>query len=309
MTMPGEMAIEVNNLRKNYGQVKAVDGLSFSVKKGEIFGMLGPNGAGKSTTMEILVGLKNRDEGEVKVLGMDPQKQPTDVKTRIGVQLQTVFLFPRLTVSEIVKLFAGFYPSPLSPDDVIKQVGLEEKKKSRIMNLSGGQLQRVAVAVAMVSNGDIIFLDEPTSGLDPQSRRKLWEAITALKAAGKTVFLTTHYMDEAQKLCDRVAVVDHGHIIALGQPEELIKEHFQESALEFEHPELSKDKRLNELPGVNKVQSTEEYVTIYTKDIAQTIPALMEFCQKAGTKVDDVKVRQATLEDVFLKLTGRWIRE
>jgi ABC-2 type transport system ATP-binding protein len=301
--------IEVTNLKKYYGQTKAVEDLSFKVQEGEIFGMLGPNGAGKSTAIEVLVGIKDRNGGEVKVMGMDPSHKGKEIRKRIGVQLQTVHLFPRLTVKEILKLFASFYKNPVNINEVIESIGLEEKKNSRLNRLSGGQLQRVSVAIAVVSNGDVIFLDEPTAGLDPQSRRNLWDIITNLKKKGKTIYFTTHFMDEAQKLCDRVAVVDYGKIIALGSPQELIKQYFEESALEFVQPELQNHEEIKNLEGVTRVRMDEERITVYSKDITQSIKSLLNLANERNIKIDDLKIRQATLEDVFLKLTGRWIRD
>ena len=302
-------AIEVSNLIKRYGEFKAVDGLSLSIGRGEIFGMLGPNGAGKSTTLETVVGLKKRDGGDIKVLGLDPQKQASDIKPRIGVQLQAAQLFSKLTVAEILKFFASFYPNPLKVDEVIEKVELEDKRKSRIGTLSGGQLQRAAVAIAMISNGDIIFLDEPTTGLDPQSRQKLWEVIVDIKKMGKTVFLTTHFMDEAQKICDRVAIVDHGKVVAEGAPQKLIETYFQEMSLELAQPALKGEKRLAELSGVTGVSEADDIITIRTKDITRTIGGLLDLTKSLKILLEDFKIRQANLEDVFLKLTGRSIRE
>ena len=301
-------AIAVNDLHKSYGTTKAVDGLSFSVAPGEIFGMLGPNGAGKSTTLEIIIGLRRYDGGHVEVLGLDPQQQPMLVKSRIGVQLQTIDLFPRLTVREVIHLFASFAVNPRDPAGVIAEVGLTERSHVRIKELSGGQLQRVGVAIALVSNGDILFLDEPTSALDPQSRRQIWDVLLGMKRQGKTIFLTTHFMDEAQKLCDRVAIVDRGQVIAMGTPRELIEQHTQESALEFVQPRLAGDERLLQLTGVTRMESSPEGITLYTKEMTQTISDLMQLAATLEIPLDEVHIRQASLEDVFLKLTGRRIR-
>lgn len=301
-------AIAVNDLHKSYGTTKAVDGLSFSVAPGEIFGMLGPNGAGKSTTLEIIIGLRRYDGGRVEVLGLDPQQQPMLVKSRIGVQLQTIDLFPRLTVREVIHLFASFAVNPRDPAGVIAEVGLTERSHVRIKELSGGQLQRVGVAIALVSNGDILFLDEPTSALDPQSRRQIWDVLLGMKRQGKTIFLTTHFMDEAQKLCDRVAIVDRGQVIAMGTPRELIEQHTQESALEFVQPRLAGDERLLQLTGVTRMESGPEGITLYTKEMTQTISDLMQLAATLEIPLDEVHIRQASLEDVFLKLTGRRIR-
>ncbi|HCF93330.1 MAG TPA: ABC transporter [Firmicutes bacterium] len=301
--------IKVKDLKKSYGSLQAVDGISFEVRPGEIYGLLGPNGAGKTTTIEMLVDLRTRDSGTVDILGYDPQVAPEKVKSGIGVQLQSPAMFPRLTVLELVELFASFYQDPLPVDEVIEMVGLTEKKKAQSRKLSGGQMHRLAIALAIVSNGRIIFLDEPTTGLDPQARRNLWEVILGLKKSGKAVFLTTHYMDEAEKLCDWVAIVDQGRIIAEGHPETLIDEHFKERALEFEQPAYVNEKRLEKLTGVKKIVTDGDLVTLYTETVLQTIAELFDLAKETGQPVNDIAVRRSTLEDLFLKLTGRRIRE
>lgn len=301
--------IEVKSLTKTYGSLKAVDDLSISISRGEIFGMLGPNGAGKSTTFEIIVGILRRDSGDVKVLGVDPQKRPEAVKSRIGVQLQAAQTFRRLTVMETLKLFASFYPNPLPADDTIAQVDLVEKKNSRVETLSGGQMQRLSVAIAMISNGEIIFLDEPTAGLDPQARRDLWSSIIKLKNSGKTVFLTTHFMEEAQKLCDRVAIIDYGRIVTLGTPQELIATHFQEMSLEIVQPELRNEAKLKELTSVTEIIELNDHTVLRTTNLTATIQELSTLTKSLGVKLDDFRIRQANLEDVFLKLTGRRIKQ
>jgi ABC-2 type transport system ATP-binding protein len=302
-------SVVVTDLKKYYKQVKAVDGISFTVPQGEIFGMLGPNGAGKTTTVETIVGLTARDSGHIKVMGKDPGKDPIAVKSRIGVQLQTAAMFPRLTVRETVCLYANFYPRALEVAEVIKLVGLTEKNDTQTIKLSGGQLQRLSVALALVGNGDTIFLDEPTTGLDPQARRALWDVIRQMKKRGKTVFLTTHYMDEAEKLCDRVAVVDQGKIIALNSPAELIKQHFPEKAIEFKQAELDPVSNFKQLPGVKRVKQEEDTVIIYTVEVPTTISSLLQYSEKAEIPIHDLTIRTATLEDVFLELTGRRLRE
>lgn len=301
--------VAVENLRKYYGQVKAVDGLSFEVDQGQIFGMLGPNGAGKTTTVECLIGLIERDSGTVRVMGEDPKTNPVAVKSMIGVQLQTAAMFPRLTVREIVRLYASFYPNPLKVDDAISLVGLEEKANTQTRNLSGGQLQRLGVALALVANGEVVFLDEPTTGMDPQARRALWDVIEGMKASGKTVFLTTHYMEEAERLCDSVVVIDQGKAIAIGSPAQLIREHFSEQAIEFSHSQLSSDESLSSLPGVTRMQAEEDTVILYSAEIPKTMGALLHYAQEANVEISGLTVRTATLEDVFLKITGRRIRE
>ncbi len=307
--MVGLDAIVVSGLRKTYGSTKAVDGLDLRVESGQVFGMLGPNGAGKTTTLEVLVGVRTRDAGEVSVLGMDPAKRGREVRSRIGVQLQTRGLYQRLTVRETAVLFASFYERALPPDEVIGLVGLAAKANAAVKDLSGGQVQRLAVALAMLNDADLVFLDEPTTGLDPQARRGLWDVIRQIRKRGKTVFLTTHYMDEAERLCDRVAVLDYGRIIAVGSPSDLIFEHFQEQAIEFSDSVNVDRETLLGLPGVTRVQVDEGKTTLYTRDVPGTMAALMQLGSSGGLHLEDVVVRRATLEDVFLKLTGRRMRD
>jgi ABC-2 type transport system ATP-binding protein len=258
----------------------------------------------------MLVGLRSRDGGEIRVLGLDPGRQSVALKNRIGVQLQQVALFPRLTVLELATLFASFYPKRLSPAETIAKVGLKDKARTQSRQLSGGQRQRLAIALTMVGDADLVFLDEPTTGLDPQARRSLWDLILDLKARGKTTLLTTHYMDEAERLCDRVAIIDHGRIIALGTPRELINRNFAEKAVEFESEALAHDDRLAALPGVSRVLvNGDNLVTLYAANVAAAIDALMRYSSERQAPVEDLVVRHATLEDVFLKLTGRRIRE
>lgn len=308
-----DYSIKVNDLKKYFKDVKAVDGVSFKVKPGSIFGMLGPNGAGKTTTIETLVGLYKRDGGEIDILGYDPDTNLTEIKKLIGVQLQSPALFPRLTVRETLRLFASFYPHSLEIDEVIARIGLQSKADNMIMNLSGGQHHRLAVGLAMISNGRVIFLDEPTTGLDPQARRQLWDVILNLKKEGATVFLTTHYMDEAERLCDDLVIIDKGKIIAQGSPLELINQYFQEKAVEFINPGFTEEEqeRLNSLETavrVNYEEETDNFI-IYTKEVPMLINQLMNFGQEIGKPIEDIRVRHASLEDVFLKLTGRGIRE
>ena len=304
-------AIEIKDLRKYYDETKAVDGISLSVHRGEVFGMLGPNGAGKTTTVEIVEGLRVADSGDVTVLGMDVRKEAAKIKARIGVQLQTTSLYPLLTVREIIDLFRSFYPGPTNDTEyVIDAVNLREKEKTRSQNLSGGQQQRLSMALALVNKPDIIFLDEPTTGLDPQARRKIWDVIQQVSDVGTTVFLTTHYMEEAQRLCDRVAVIDYGRIIALNTPDELISTHFEESAIEFDLNGGSVDLEwLSGLTGVTNVRQDGRAITLYSENVPQTLGELTDLGRSRHLTLDDLHVRRATLEDVFLKLTGRRIRE
>src|SRR6478672_4811730 len=221
------LAVEVQDLKKYYGATHAVDGISFTIAQGEVFGMLGPNGAGKSTTTEIIEGLRRADSGTVRVLGFDVAREPQQVKSRIGAQLQTTALYPRLTVREVLDLFRTFFPGPTrSADSLIDLVDLREKARTLCRDLSGGQRQRLAVALALINNPQIVFLDEPTAGLDPQARHNMWETIRGIQKSGSTVFMTTHYLEEAETLCDRVAVVDMGKVIALDTPDALINQYF-----------------------------------------------------------------------------------
>ena len=305
-------AIEVSDLKKYYGETRAVDGISFDVKPGEVFGMLGPNGAGKTTTIEMIEGLRVPDSGSIAVLGMNPQRDLQKIKERIGVQLQTTALYPRLTVREVIDLFATFFNGrpPIPTGELIQMVGLEEKAKTRSKELSGGQKQRLSVALALVNDPEIAFLDEPTTGMDPQARRNLWDVIQALQQRGKTILLTTHYMEEAEALCDRVAIVDHGKIIALDTPDNLIAEHFAETAVEFEDQiDLPAEGAFRALPGVTRAWRDGKLVTLFTTDTTTSLGGLTALAQAGTIKFKDLHVRRATLEDVFLKLTGRHIRD
>ncbi len=303
--------IEVENLHKTYGQIKAVCGLSFQVEAGEIFGMLGPNGAGKTTTVEIIEGLRTADSGRVSVLDMDIARMPAKIKERIGVQLQAPSLLPLLTAHEILSLFGGFYPKSLPAEEALRLIALEESRRVLVKNLSGGQQQRLSVALALINDPDIAFLDEPTTGLDPQARHSLWSVIENMRTRGKTVFLTTHYMEEAEHLCDRVAIVDHGQIIAQGSPRTLIQNHFRETAIEFDMEPPPPEPVLKALPGSTQVSLEGSEVIIYSSDIAATLSSLLKYAEniEGGDRLKNLRVREASLEDVFLKLTGRRIRE
>lgn len=303
--------IEVAHLVKHYGAVKAVDDISFEVKRGEVFGMLGPNGAGKTTTVEVIEGLRSADSGTVSVLGMDVARVPTKIKQRIGVQLQAPSLLPLLTVQETLHLFAGFYERSLPVQELLEMLALVESRKVLVKNLSGGQQQRLSVAMALVNDPDIAFLDEPTTGLDPQARRGLWSVIQDMSKMGKTVFLTTHYMEEAEQLCARVAVIDHGKIIATGSPQELISNYFEESAVQFEIEPPPSDDILREFPGATHAVVDGAEVIVYSTDIPATMSAVLKYAEDQGhaRQLRNLFVRRATLEDVFLKITGRKIRE
>lgn len=300
--------IAIDHVYKTYGATKAVDDISFVVQKGEIFGMLGPNGAGKSTTIEMIEGLRTPDNGSVTVLGMSHRNATNSIKSRIGIQLQTTSLYPFHTVTELLDLFRTFYPhrKMLATEELIAMVDLGEKRNTRSKQLSGGQRQRLSVALALVNDPDIVFLDEPTAALDPQARRQMWDVLQAMQQRGKTVVLTTHYMEEAEVLCNRVAIVDHGKIIELDSPNALIQQHFQEIAVEFQD-EQQTTRHYESLPGVKYVQREGKNVSLYTQDVPHTMAALLEYDGVAA--LQNLNVRRATLEDVFLKLTGRALRD
>lgn len=306
----GQPAITVEDLRKFYGKTKAVDGVSFTVGDGEIFGMLGPNGAGKSTTIEMIEGLRVADSGVVTVLGYQQPRDANAIKERIGIQLQTTALYPRLTVTEILDLFRSFYATrhTLTNEELIRLVDLDEKRDTRSKQLSGGQKQRLSVALALINDPDLIFLDEPTTGMDPQARRALWDVVNELRKRGKTILLTTHYMEEAEQLCDRVAIVDHGKIIELGSPAELVRRYFSDIAIEFQDRSGSAD-AYRSLAGVSNASAEGGRVTLFSNDVPRTMAALLQRDTAGDGALRDLSVHSATLEDVFLKLTGRALRD
>ena len=301
--------IEVRDLRKAYGELQAVAGVSFDVAEGEVFGMLGPNGAGKTTTVEILEGLRIRDAGQVSVLGLDPASSGSEFKRRVGVQLQQVALYPRLRVHEVISLFGSFYERRARTDELIALMGLEDRRNARIAELSGGQAQRLSVALAVVNKPRLVFLDEPSTGMDPQARRNLWEIIEGFKADGMTVVLTTHYMEEAERLCDRVAVMDHGRIIALDSPRALVRASFDEDAIEFVSNDGLTADDLGGLAAVTSATSQGSAHSIFSSDIPRTMGSLLNLAAERGAPLEGMRVRHATLEDVFLKLTGRTLRD
>ena len=303
--------IEVKHLIKTYGDVVAVNDINFNVNTGEVFGMLGPNGAGKTTTVEILEGLRIADSGRVTILGMDVARVPKAIKQRIGAQLQSPALMPSLTVNELLDVFSGFYNKSLPITELVEMLSLTESRKVLVKNLSGGQLQRLSVAMALINDPEIAFLDEPTTGLDPQVRRGMWQVVEDMRRKGKTIFLTTHYMEEAERLCDRVAILDHGKIIALDTPQGLINSNFKEKAIQFELEPTPSEEILSSFPGVTNVATNQSECVIYSKDITATMAATLKYAEEKNitSELKDLHVRQATLEDVFLKLTGRKIRE
>ena len=309
MAQAGESVIRVADLRRYYGDVKAVDGVSFEVARGEVFGMLGPNGAGKTTTIEVLEGLRAPDSGTVEVLGLDVERHAESIKQRIGVQLQSVSLYPRLTVTELLDLFGSFFSHRVPTKELIDAVDLGERAKAWSMNLSGGQQQRLSIALALVNDPEVVFLDEPTTGLDPQARRSLWDLVKGLKARGKTVMLTTHYMEEATELCDRVAIMDHGHILELGAVGDLIGRRFRERAVFFDSNPQLPAAQLAHLRGVTRTAQEDGQTVLYSEDVANTIGALLAAAEGLRVEPANLGIRHATLEDVFLDLTGRALRD
>lgn len=309
------LAIECKQLKKTYPgkpPVEAVRGLDLEVRQGECFGLLGPNGAGKTTTLEIIEGLLDATAGEVRVLGFDWQRQPDEIRQRIGISLQETRFSDKLSVFETVMLFRSFYANPLLPDEAIARVSLEEKATAWVSKLSGGQKQRLAVACAIVGDPRLLFLDEPTTGLDPASRRQLWDVIRNIRASGRTVMLTTHYMDEAERLCDRVAIVDHGKVIALETPARLIAqlggEHIIDFSLTDNSPPLL-DEALLQLPSVRTVRHSAGTVSLAVDQPHIALPALLNLQQQQAASLANLTTRHATLEDVFVALTGRHLEE
>jgi ABC-2 type transport system ATP-binding protein len=276
-------AIAVSGLRKSYGQREVLHGLSFTVETGEVFALLGPNGAGKTTTVEILEGYRRRDDGDVRVLGEDPERGGRSFKSRIGIVLQSSAVYYLLSVREIVELFAGYYPKPRPADGVIELVGLAEKREARVRTLSGGQLRRLDLALALVGDPELVFLDEPTTGFDPAARRQAWETIRDLRSLGKSILLTTHYMEEAQRLADRVAILRDGEIVGTGSPQELLSAH---AAVEIRY-------RRN---GSEVVVTTEEPTRVLHELTAQALAD--------GIELDGLEVHRRSLEDVYLELTS-----
>jgi ABC-2 type transport system ATP-binding protein len=307
-------AIQCRDLRKTYdGRVEAVRGLNLEIQAGECFGLLGPNGAGKTTTIEILEGLLMPTSGEVTILGRTWKENSRELREWLGISLQETRLSEKLSVRETIELFASFYREPRSSHEVLKELQLEEKADAWVGKLSGGQRQRLAVATALVGNPKVLFLDEPTTGLDPQSRRQLWDIVRVFQRDGGTVLLTTHYMDEAERLCDRLAIIDHGQVIAEGTPGDLIDRLGGHNVVEFEASGETGDgvvlDHWRALPGVEAVRHDNGLVCLNVREPHLTIPALLEAVQKRGSQLQHLTTRQASLEDVFVRLTGRHLRE
>ncbi|MFC5703535.1 ABC transporter ATP-binding protein [Cohnella faecalis] len=306
--------LEVNGLRKTFGTVTAVEEISFGVEPGEVFTIIGPNGAGKTTTLEMIEGLQKPDAGTITVCGLDWRKDADRIKIKIGVQPQSSALFELLTVEENLGLFATFYPDPLKTEDVLRMINLTEHKNKRVKQLSGGQRQRLAIGLGMISNPEIIFLDEPTTGLDPQARRNIWDIILELKRIGKTTILTTHYMEEAEKLSDRVCIVDQGRVVTLDTPAALIDKLTKEREIRLtmlDGEEAAKETEwlaLNQ-PAIARTEREGSTLRIWSVQPEETLYGIFGFTRERGYRVEQVSIRELSLEDVFIAFTGKEWRD
>lgn len=294
---------------KRYGDVEAVRGVSFSVEQGEVFGLLGPNGAGKTSTVEMLEGLRVPDGGNISVCGLDPQKSPIALKNEIGATLQATSLPDKLRVIEAIRLFAGFYKRTRNVDDLLRRFGLEEKRNAFYNQISGGQKQRLALAMALVNDPRVLFLDEPTSGLDPQVRREIYDIIEELKREKKTIVLTTHYIEEAERLCDRVAIVDHGKVIALGTPRELKQRSEHTARIEARFAKPASNGTLKGLDGVVDAREVDGTYVLHCQKTAPAIVALVKHLESECNELVSLEISTPSLEDVFIELTGRRLRD
>ncbi len=305
--MTSGSVVQVSKIRKTYGRTVAVDEVSFDVREGEIFGLIGPNGAGKTTTMECVEGLRAPDRGDISVLGLNPARDVYRLQERVGVQLQEAQLQKRIKVREAVGLWASLYKKPVDGDRLLEQLGLSDKRNAWFMTLSGGQKQRLFIALALINDPELVFLDELTTGLDPQARRAIWDLVRGIRARGKTVFLTTHLMEEAERLCDRVAIIDRGRIVDIGTPAELIRRHAPEQTVVVAAPEVSTEALFRAIPGVESVTNTDGRFTIRGKgdDLVTRVIGCVADHQ---ITVTDFRTDRSTLEDVFLNVTGHSIR-
>ena len=306
--MAGKIVIKVERLRKVYGSTVAVEEVSFEVYEGEIFGMVGPTGAGKTTTTECLEGLRDPAAGNIQVFGMNPQKDGYVLRERIGVQLQTAALQERLKVWEALDLFASFYPHPLDYKQLLEQMGLVDKRDAKFGKLSGGQKQRLFIALALINDPDLVFLDELTTGLDPQARHAMWDMVRGIRDRGKTVFLTTHFMEEAERLCDRVAIMDRGKIVALDSPENLIRSIRAENRVVFTVEGKFDPQPFSRLPNVTRVETNAEKVVVRGKT-NHVVVDVVTMLVSNGYRFRDLRTEQPNLEDVFMALTGHGMRD
>ena len=301
------MVIRVEGIRKAYGSTVAVDGVSFEVEEAEIFGLIGPNGAGKTTTMECVEGVRRPDRGSISVLGLDPVRQAYALQQRIGVQLQEAQLQKRIKVREAVALWSSLYRTHVDGDQLLAQLGLREKRNAWFMTLSGGQKQRLFIALALINDPEVVFLDELTTGLDPQARRAIWDLVRGIRARGKTVFLTTHLMEEAERLCDRVAIIDHGRLIDAGTPAELVRRHCPERTVVVTTADATAAERFRAMPGVDAVEVMNHDVSIRGRG-DDFVTRVIHFLAEQRIAVIDLRTINPTLEDVFLRVTGHALR-
>ncbi len=301
--------LQVENLVKRYGDVQAVRGVSFAVEEGEVFGLLGPNGAGKTSTVEVLEGLRDPDGGRVSVCGLDPQQNPEALKHEIGAALQSTALPDKLRVMEALRLFASFYKRRRSPAELLERFGLKEKRHAFYSQLSGGQKQRLALAMALVNDPKVLFLDEPTAGLDPQVRREIYDIIEELKRDKKTIVMTTHYIEEAERLCDRVAIIDHGKVIALGTPRELKARSGGATRIEVRLSKIESNGTLRNLEGVVDAREVDGAYVLHSQRPPQTIVSMVKHLEAQGNELISLEIAAPSLEDVFIELTGRRLRD
>jgi len=301
--------LQVENLVKRYGDVEAVRGVSFTVEEGEVFGLLGPNGAGKTTTVEILEGLRTPDGGHVSVCGLDPQQNPEALKHEIGAALQSTSLPDKLRVMEALRLFASFYKRRRNSEELLDRFGLKEKRNAFYNQLSGGQKQRLALAMALVNDPKVVFFDEPTAGLDPQVRREIYDIIEELRRQKKTIVMTTHYIEEAERLCDRVAIIDHGKVIALGSPRELKARSGGATRIEVRLSKPESNGTLKTLEGVVDARELDGIYVIHSKRPPQTIVSMVKHLEAQGNELVGLEIATPSLEDVFIEMTGRRLRD
>jgi ABC-2 type transport system ATP-binding protein len=303
-----DIMVDVRDLVKSYQHKTVVNHVSFQVRQGEIFGVLGPNGAGKTTTLEMIEGIRTPDAGTAILAGLDIRRKKSAVQRIIGVQLQATTLFPELTLLETLRFFRSLYPRGIDPQELLRDVALEDKTKARPQDLSGGQRQRLALALTLVNDPKVIFLDEPTAALDPQSRRMLWDIVLKLREKGTTILITTHHMDEAQILCDRIAIMDAGQIIALDTAPGLISRLGAQSTLDCRLNNTVSSDELGAFPGVTAVRQANDHFILYTNKMQSTLEAVLAYANEQGIPLTDLQVRMPSLEDVFLDLTGRDFR-